>query len=232
MESDVTQSAAFYKTWAWVDAHRKQVLLGVGAVLIVGCGAGVFIWAQKQKQITASEALSRITIQNSVTGKPAAPEAYRKIADDYAGTSAGERALLMAGSRFFNDGKYAEAQAQFQEFLSRYQSSEFIGQALIGVAAALEAQGKTPEAIKAYKDIVDRHSTSSVMPQARLALGRLYEGQGNLTQAREVYQQLARPDYGSIGQEAAMRLQTLLTQNPALTQPAAPSNNIPVLNLK
>jgi len=215
-----------------MDAHKKQVTIGIAGVLVVGLGAGIFVWQQKQKQISASEALSRIASQSSMTGKAAAPESFQKVADEYANTGGGERALLLAGARFFDEGKFTDAQAQFRKFLSDYPNSDFIGQALIGVAASLEAQGKTADAINAYKNIVEHHSTDSVMPQARLALGRIYESQGELTQARDAYQQLARPDFGSMGQEAAMRLEDLLTKNPALAQPRTPITNSPAPSLK
>ncbi|MGN6554948.1 MAG: YfgM family protein [Verrucomicrobiota bacterium] len=232
MESDITQSAAFYKSWAWAEAHKKQLILGVAALVVVGCAVGLFVWQQNQKQVSASEALTKIATQSSAAGKPAPAETFLKVAADYPKTDAGARALLIAGARFFADGKYAEAQAQFQKFLSENQGSDFSDQAQIGVAASLEAQGKTAEAIKAYKDIAERHSTDSVAPQAKLALGRLYEAQGNLTSARDYYEQTARSDYGIIGQEAGMHLEELLAKNPALAQPRSGSTNAPVLNPK
>ncbi|HLP77190.1 MAG TPA: tetratricopeptide repeat protein [Candidatus Paceibacterota bacterium] len=232
MESDVTQSAVFFKTWAWAEAHRKQIGLGAAGVLVVGIGIGFFVWQQDQKQTAASQALSQIGSQSALTGKAAEPQAFVKVASEYPKTGGGERALLIAGTRFFSEGKYPEAQAQFQKFLSEYPNSDFTGQAALGIAASLEAQGKTPEAVKAYKDISDRRSNDVVAPQARLSLGRLYEAQGNLAQAKDTYEQLVRAEYGQFGQEAGMHLQELLTKNPSLVQPPVSSSNAPVLNLK
>ena len=225
MESDVTQSAIFYKSWAWAEAHKKQLLLGTVSVLVVGFAAGFFIWREGEKEVSASQALTKIAVQSTAAGQAAAPEAYVKIASEYPKTAAAARALLVAGARYFADAKYPEAQAQFQRFLSEYPSSDFSGQAVLGIAACLEAQGKTPEAIKAYKDIAERRSSDAVAPQARLSLGRLYVAQGNLSQAKETYEQLARSDSGEMSREAGMLLQELLTKNPSLVQPApAPAN--------
>lgn len=229
MESDVTQSAVFFKTWAWVDAHKKQVLTGAVALVVVGLGIGVFVWQQNEKQVTASEALSRVATQSMATGQAASPDAFVKIASEHPGTDGAARALLVAGARFFSEGKYADAQAQFQKFLAQYGDSEFSGQAALGVAASLDAQGKSDEAIKAYKEIAERRSNDTVMPQAKLSLARLYVAKGNLTQARDAYEQLARPDFGAIGQEAAMHLNELLSKNPSLLQPRSPTTNAPVM---
>ena len=43
-----------------------------------------------------------------------------KIAVDYAGTSAGQRALLEGATALFTTGKYADAQTGFQKFLDAY----------------------------------------------------------------------------------------------------------------
>ncbi|MBC8094649.1 MAG: tetratricopeptide repeat protein [Akkermansiaceae bacterium] len=238
MESDVTQSAVLFKTWAWAEAHKKHLLLGAAGVLVAGIVAGFYLYQQEQKQTAASQALSKIASQSSLTGKAAEPEAFLKVASEYANTGGGERALLVAGARFFAEGKYSDAQAQFQKFLGQYAGSDFAGQAALGVAASLEAQGKTDEAVKAYKDISERRSNDLVAPQARLALGRIYESQGKWNEARDTYQQLARAEFGSIGQEAGMNLQSLMLKHPELVQAPAPapapvaSSNAPVLNLK
>jgi hypothetical protein len=58
-----------------------------------------------------------------------------------------------------------------------------------------------------------------------LALGRLYAGQANLKMARETYEQLARSDFGSIGQEAAMYLEELLREHPELAMPEPSQTN-------
>ena len=68
---------------------------------------------------------------------------YLKIAADYQGTSAGQRALLQGAAMLFAAGRYADAQTQFQKFLDAYPDSFFAAQAALGVATSLDAQGKT-----------------------------------------------------------------------------------------
>jgi predicted negative regulator of RcsB-dependent stress response len=224
MESDVTQSAWFYRSWAWLETHKKQVAWTVGAVLVLGAVAGFVSWRHNEEQVNASEELSRV-IAGARPGQPPAAEAYLKVAADHPDTAAAARALLLGAARLFTDGKFAESQARFEAFLREYGTSHLAGQAHFGVAASLDAQGKTNEAIAAYKQIAERRANEVVGPQARLALGRLYDGQGNLKLARETYEQLARSDFGSIGQEAAMHLEELLRLHPELAAPdAVPTN--------
>lgn len=234
MESDVTQSALIYKIWAWFEVHKKQVFLGCIAALLLAMIIGFVIWRQKEKQVNASEALSILIAQGSTQGEPASPEAFVKVAEDHPHTGAAARALLIAGQRYFSEGKYSDAQAQFQRFLGEYGNLDYSGQASFGIAASLEALGKTDDALNAYKTISERRGTESIAVQARLAMGRIYEANGDLKLARDIYQQLARSDFGSIGREAGMRLEELFTKHPELMEPVAqpammpmPTNTVP-----
>src|SRR5438045_1441691 len=62
MESDVTQSALFYKLWAWAETHKKQVLGGAIAVVVVGLAAGLYLWWEDAKESEANAALSNVII--------------------------------------------------------------------------------------------------------------------------------------------------------------------------
>lgn len=232
MESDIAQSAAYFKLLAWLEAHKKQILWTAIAVLVVGAGVGFFLFQQDKKQLSANEALSRITIRTGANAAVESPEAFVKVAQDYPNTDAGGRALVLAGTKFFTDGKYAEAETQFRKYLSEYQNAPFASQALLGVAASLDAQGKTNEAIAAYRDITEHHPDENVVPQARLSLARLYETQGKLVEARDGYEQVAQAGGRSLGSEAMMRLQELLDKHPDLRATNAAPASTPALNLK
>lgn len=218
MESDVTQSAAFFKAWAWAETHRKQLLWAAVIVVVAAVVIGFIVSQKHQRQVAASEALSRISSQSAVTGRPADPAEFQKIAEKFAGTDGAQRALLVAGARFFADGKFAESEAQFQKFVREHPGSQFAGVAALGVASALEAQGKVAEATEAYRGIAERRTTDPVAPAARLSLGRLYESQGDLKQALESYRQLSSQPT-PLAQEAMMQMQLLLKRNPSLNEP-------------
>ena len=228
MESDVTQSAWFYKSWAWFETHKKQVAWIVAALLLFGFIAGFMSWRNNEKQVSASEELS-LVIASAAPGQPPTAEAYLKVAADHPDTAAAARALMLGASRLFVEGKFSEAQAQFETYLRLYGGTDLAGQAHLGVAASLEALGRTNEALAAYKQVAERRANEVVGPQARLALGRLYNMQGNPKLARDTFQQLARSDFGAVGQEAAMYLDEILRQNPELALPVAAPANAPAM---
>jgi tetratricopeptide (TPR) repeat protein len=232
MESDAEQLPLSHKTWAWFEANRKQTLLGAGGLLLLGVIVAAFLYWQDAADVAASEALSNVAMLQ--VGGPGShadlAEAYLKVAATYPKSRAGARALLSAAGTLFADGKYPEAKTQFERFMREHPDSPFMGEALLGIAACLDAQGKAREAIAAYKDFIDHHPTENALPQAKFALARLYESQNEVEQARSLFEDVERTvPYGSIGDEARMRLEELKTKYPKLSTPMTPmpSNSAP-----
>lgn len=231
MQSDVTHLTLQDQLLTWFEKNKRHLLTGTVAVAVIGTIAGIYVWHQNQNQTDASEALSKISSTAYTGGAQAGTtEALLKLAADYAGTEAAKRAVLMAAGNYFTEGKYKEAQGQFEKFLRDYRDSAFAGQALLGVAACKDAQGLAAEATTAYKDIVDHHSADSIAPQARFALGRLYETQNKPELARDLYQQVTQMDPGgALGAEAGMRMAELISKNPGLVPASAAA---PAVGLK
>jgi tetratricopeptide (TPR) repeat protein len=206
---------------------------GAIAAALVGLGIGLYIWHGNQRQEAASAAL--LAIRPPAPGVPEPPGgaagAYMNVANEYTGTPAGARALLMAGAALFDTGKFKEAETQFQRFLGDYSENPLASQAQLGVAASLEAEGKTAEAAARYKEFRERRSQDSGFAQATSALARLYEVQGKPDQALKLYQELAskyqKTANDSWSAEAGIQAQELLAKHPELrpkpTPPPAPT---------
>lgn len=231
MHSDALGSDGFFKVVAWLEANKRQVLLGTGTAIVVGLIIYFIIWQRTEKQTAAGEAFSKALAAqiNSPSGK-SDPAEFLKVANAYPGSKAAERALLMAAASLYAEGKYAEAQAQFEKFTREHPSSPLTAQALLGIASSLEAQGRTDQALNAYKSLVERYPGENVVPQAKFALGRTYEAQNKPELARNMYEDLARDNLGTLAQEAGMRLEELKLKYPNLA-PVLPATNTPVLRV-
>jgi TolA-binding protein len=232
MESDAGQLPLSHKAWAWFEANKKQVLWGAGGVLVLGVIVAFYLYRQNEADVAASEALSNVSVPQ-MTGAGSRgdiAEAYLKVAATHPKSRAGARALLLAAGSLFVDGKYAEAKTQFERFRREYSDSPFMGEALLGIAACLDAQGKARDAMAAYKDLIDHHAGDNALPQARFALARLHETQNEPEQAHNLFEEVERTDpYGSLGDEARMRLEELKIKYPKLlaTMTPTPTNTVP-----
>lgn len=232
MDSDLTQTAMYYRWLAWFEVHKKQVAIGATAAILLGIIVYFFIYQHEQKQIAAEEALSKVFVPQVTGGasKAGAGESYLAVARQYPGSPAAERAALLGAGALFGEGKFAEAQKQFELVLREHRGSVVTAEAQLGVAACLDAQGRTNEAITAYQTIVDRRSADNVIKPAKFSLARLHEGSGNAEKAYNLYEDIARTDpYSSVGSEAGMRAEELKQRHPELAKkveapaPTAPS---------
>ena len=84
---------------------------------------------------------------------PVSASEFANVANQYRGTGAAERAGLLGAGALFTEGKYTEAQTEFNKFLSGYPDSSWAGEAAYGVAASLEALNKRDEALTAYQNV-------------------------------------------------------------------------------
>lgn len=217
MEQKVADLNLGEQLWVWFEANKKQVICGAVIAAVLALAVSLYLWNASQKRVKAGMALSQVLANAAFSGgvDSASAEAYLKVANEHAGTSAGAQALLLAGEAFFAQGNYTEAQTQFQRFARENPGSPLTPQALLGTAASLDAQGKSEEAARAYKEVSDRYPNANVTAPARFALARIYEAQNNFEQARTLYEDLSRSDaYSSLGSAAMMRLEELKSKIP------------------
>ena len=182
------------------------------------------VYYQTQKESRASEALSNVRkpFNPSAPLPPGTAEAYLKVARNFEGTKAAGRALLEAGSVYYTEGNYANAETQYKQFLNEYPDSPFLPQGMLGLASTLDAEGKAADAIAKYEELRRRFPTDSVIDEAKLALARLYEKQ-NPTEAYKLYSELVSSGSQSgVGSEAGIRREDLLEKNPELGKTNAP----------
>jgi predicted negative regulator of RcsB-dependent stress response len=228
MESTVTQLPIHDRLWTWFELHKKESLRVGAVIVVVGVAIGFYFWQRNETRDKANRALSRVLTAGMTTDEQfVPPEALLKIAADYRKTEAGGRALLLAASGLFAQGKYAEARTQFERYRREYAESAFNDQALLGMAACLDAQGKTSQAITAYNDIIQHYSTENVAVQAKMSLAWLQEKQGKVEQARDLYIDLSRGQFGSISSEAGIHLEALFAKHPELFPARSAPTNAP-----
>jgi predicted negative regulator of RcsB-dependent stress response len=221
-QSEQKDSFGIEDVLIWVEQRRKQLLIATVVTVAAVAAIGIYNWTQQQKEADANAAVAA-----AAAGPVASEEnklnadALLKVANDFAGTSSAERALILAGSALYGQGKYADAQAAFAKFLGDHSGSQLSSLASIGLAVSLDAQGKSDEAIAKYEEIT-RNNVSGI-GQVKLNLASLYEKQNKPAQALAVYESLVASQMGTgWASEAEDRKSSLLAQHPELAK-AAPA---------
>lgn len=227
MEKTAEQTPDFLQFVAWTHAHRRQLIAIGVAILVIGAGIGFYVWHKNSLETDANDALSNIKFpvpaRPGVPAPPADPQPYVALANEYAGTSAASRALLLAAESYFDAGKFDQAQAQFGRFLSDYPDSPLANEASLGIAACLEGQGKFAEAASRYDDILRRNAGSSILPQAKSALARLDVALNKPEEALRLYEEMVKTgNSDSWTAEAQIQAEELIAKYPNLKKPTAP----------
>jgi TolA-binding protein len=231
MSSEPAASTAIFDILGWLETNKKRLLVGALAATAVGFGIAAYRYKVHENEVAASSSLLQLknpATSRGATNLPTSSD-YLKVEAQFGGTDAAQRAALLAGGTYFGEGKYAEAQQQFEKFLKNHPDSPWAPEAAFGVAVALDGLNKLDDAARAYQDVMTRHGASPVASQAQLALGRIYEVQGKPDQALKVYEELARAAaMNSWAPEAVSRKESLLAKFPNLVKPTpAPSTNAP-----
>lgn len=220
-----TQSVSVYDLLAWLETNKKNLIIGFTAAVVVGFGIAAYRYSVDQKEMAASDALLKLkaALNTSENSPPPEASAFLKIAEEYRGTSAAERAVLLAATALFTENKFAEAQAQFARFLRDFGQSPFAATAAYGSAVTLEAEGKRDEALAAYQNLSVRYPNSSVLDDAKLAIARIYEAKNQPEQAYRIYDELVKGGVmGSAASEAMTRKSDLLAKHPEYGKTNAP----------
>lgn len=217
---------------AWLEVNKKRLAIGAIVVLVVGFAVYVYNYMGAQKEVNASAALIALhpAPAASTNEPPVSATSYLKIAEEHSGTAAGERALILAAGAYFTDGKYADAQKEFDTLLKNHPSSKWAADAAYGIAASLESQGKRDEALTAYQRVVTGFGSSSVVNEARMAEARIHEEKNQPAEALKQYDDITRAGAMSMrAQDAMLARSQLLKKHPELDTPktnAAPTMSV------
>ena len=224
---DVTENVLF-KLWPWIEANLKPLIYGTAIALVIVCTVSFYSWRRDQREVVAGEALTKVLISNY--GNSSA-EGLLKVAADYPGTRAGQRAWLQGASALFASAKYADAQAQFQKYVNNYPDNDFSSEAMLGIGACLDAQGQLDAAAGQYQKAINTSSDPGVVLNARFALGMIDERQGKISEAQKLYQDIIRTAPQSLeATEASLRLIGLQSTVRASTPAATTHSLIDLLN--
>ncbi|MBR5738307.1 MAG: tetratricopeptide repeat protein [Verrucomicrobia bacterium] len=221
MSENILESSKLYELWAWYEANRKRVHLWATIILIVGIAIAYAVWSAKQKQLNANNAVFLLGEPVSVIADGKVPgDELMKVADKYKGTSAAERALLEAGSAYFNAGEYQKAEDAFKRFQSEYPGSDMKNIAAYGLAVCLDAAGKDEAALSAYQTL--SRENNAVALQAKMNMAAIYQSKGDNEQAVEIYREISSTHQSSWAGKAYAQVRKMETRFPELVKKPEP----------
>lgn len=217
MESHNDPASLLFRWWPQIEANKNRIIGGVVIIAVVILVYSFVSWRRETSQIEAGDAVTR-ALETLPPGSDSSQAAsmYLGISDQYGSTLAGQRALIQGAAALFMQGKYPDAQGDFQRYLDEHPDGEFSGQAALGVAKCLEAQGKLNDAQGAYQHVISDFSDPEALVNAQFSLALIDLQQRNASSAEQLLQQVMQSDpYGVLGGEARQYLYNIESSRPA-----------------
>jgi tetratricopeptide (TPR) repeat protein len=149
---------------------------------------------------------------------------YQNVIARYSNTAAGADAYLLLAEAQRKKGKFADANATLQVFITKNPNHEFVSTARMAIAANLESMGKTDEALSTYQQVASLYQNSFNAPLALLAQVYLLKAKNRMDEARRVCENILTQYRTSFwAGEAAQELRLLsVSEQPPPASPIPP----------
>jgi len=189
----VEESEAVDKVTGFWNQYSKQILIALGAILVIGGGLfgyNYFISAPNEKKATeamryAEGYFRQDSLKLALEGDNLNP-GFLKIISKYSGTKAANLAKFYAGSCYLSLGDFNNAVKQLEGFSTSEPLVNARAKALLGDANS--ELGKKDEAVKLYREAGTSFPKDDYFsPQYLFRAAYLYESMGKNKDAIEVY---------------------------------------------
>ena len=160
--------------------HSQRIIWGI--IGLVALGVVAYVW-QRQKAQQKEEAAIRLATAADLG-------ALQGIIRDYPGQEVAAAAMIRLGDLDFRNGRYAEAEDVYKNFLASFPHHPLVETAQLGLAAIQEAQGNLQAAKDQYAQLASAHPGSYTAVAARMGEARCAELLGQTKEARQIYEEL------------------------------------------
>ena len=176
-----------------IAENKKIIFWVVGGIAIVAAFVLSYFFIYRNPKLNkAFEAYNQVEIQAAGNDSIAAGE-YKKVADKYSGTDAGELAALSAAESYYTLGKYKEAAACLEDFSTSEPVLAANAMALAGDCYVNMKQ--YDKALEYFKKAIGKADKNpQIVPRVLLKEANIYDEQKKYDKALECYEQI-KNDY-------------------------------------
>jgi predicted negative regulator of RcsB-dependent stress response len=171
----------------WVQRHRRQVVVGVGSVVVIAAIV-LFVFAyQRNREAAAAEALDRARFASQSGNFALAASDLSRLISGFRGTrAAGEGAILLGQVRLLQEQPSLAAE-ELRRAIDEGLDDQFRASAFSLLAAALENLGSMAQAGDAYLNAANSTWYGLLSAQYLNDAGRAFWAAGDTARAIAAY---------------------------------------------
>ena len=116
-----------------------------------------------------------------------------QLLEEFEGTPAASKGILLLANRYYRQGRYADAQGLYQRYLNDDMALDvFEFAAWNGLAACMAAQGQLQQAAQKYQAYADAHNSAQASALALQQAARHLALAGDTDSQKRVLQRIVR----------------------------------------
>lgn len=197
------------KQWVRQEMHKNEVADALGSVRLwlernrqaaAWAGAGLLAalllaaaYLHRRSQ-ALEESWGKLALAQSYaySGRPEQALALaREVVERHGASLAAGHALLLTGDVHYQESRWSEAQASYQQALERSGDPALEPLALAGLALAQEAAGDCQASTKTDERLLEAHQDHFLAPQAHASLARCLGALGQADKAKATLERMA-----------------------------------------
>lgn len=179
----------------FVNAHKKQVVIGITAVLSVIIIFSGIMYSLKKSEDTAALMVSNAAAEyakneNPEAGYEAVKSSFETIFKEYANTSAGKQANVMYAKICYDASKYDQSLKHYKEALDLFKNKAMMKNFLLSSLGHVSVALEDYEAAKKYFEQVSKSDNLLLRDEADFSLAMLYEIENKNEQSKALYEKI------------------------------------------
>ncbi|MBU1340594.1 MAG: tetratricopeptide repeat protein [Proteobacteria bacterium] len=183
------------KAMAYVKEYKKQLILIVGAVVLVAVVfSGIMYSFQKSENTAAilvSQALTKYAQANDPDkGYLAIEKDFQAIFTDYANTTAGRQAKMKFAKICYDASKFDQSYKYYKESLELFKNQALMENFVLASLGHVCLARNEVEEAKRYFLQIDKGQTDLLKDEALFALAMLYEAADNTSESKKMYEKI------------------------------------------
>ncbi|MDD9301542.1 MAG: hypothetical protein HUK40_04020 [Desulfobacter sp.] len=195
------------KGMAYASKNKKQLILILGAVVVVCVVFSTIMFSFKRSELEASNLAAKARSeyakvyaqdQDFQKGFEAVKDDFDDLLEEYANTNAGRMAQVSYAKICFDAQKYDKAFTLYSNALEAMGNEAGMGNFLLSALGNLSQLKGEPEQAKSFYLKIEKGTSSLLKDEARFALALIYEAQNDMASSLKMYEKIIRENEDSL----------------------------------
>jgi TolA-binding protein len=181
----------WFKVNDWLAQHTRELIIGVGAVVVLAGGFLFFNWMVARDEQNAAEKFAQARAEYNKQNYTGAIPVLEKLVSEYDGTPSAGLAMIYLANAYLQTKDYVNAEKYYQRYLDDGAGDPILAvSAAFGVAATYEERNESAKAAKLYEDAANEYADSYRAPELLIRAARCYKQAGQAEGAHRALQTL------------------------------------------